>query len=212
MSQRGQLMRLKRTGHNGGPLWAYRYRTGGRDSRRVQRGGFVSEHDAAEALERELERLRRERRVSRSLTVAELVDAYLAQHDVEPVTIEKLRWLLGKAVAAFGGRPVWGAPLGGDRRLADRPLARLPLRRHAGGPPGARTGGGLGHDRRQAGEAGWTTLAARREQRPFGAELDAVATHLSPRYRPMVIFAAATVLRPAESLAFEWRDVDLEAW
>jgi len=79
---------------------------GGRDSTRVQRGGFASERDAAEALERELERLRRERRVSRSLTFAELVDAYLAQHDVEQVTNEKLRWLLGKAVAAFGERPV----------------------------------------------------------------------------------------------------------
>jgi hypothetical protein len=54
-------------------------------------GGFASERDAEEALERELERLRRERRVSRSLTVAELVDIYLAQHDVEPVTIENPR-------------------------------------------------------------------------------------------------------------------------
>ena len=58
-------------------MWAFRYRVAGRDSRRVQRGGFASERDAAEALERELERLRREQRVSRSLTVAELVDAYL---------------------------------------------------------------------------------------------------------------------------------------
>ena len=57
-------------------------------------------------MERELERLRRERRLSKSLTLAELVDVYLAQHDVEPVTIEKLRWLLGKAVAAFGERPI----------------------------------------------------------------------------------------------------------
>ena len=87
-------------------MWAFRYRVAGRDSRRVQRGGFASERDAAEALERELERLRREQRVSRSLTVAELVDAYLGQHDVEPVTIDKLRWLLGKAVAVFGDRPV----------------------------------------------------------------------------------------------------------
>jgi hypothetical protein len=69
----------------------------------------MSERDAANALERELERVRRERRVSRSLTVAELVEVYLAQHDVEPVTIEKLRWLLGKAVAAFGERPVGAA-------------------------------------------------------------------------------------------------------
>jgi hypothetical protein len=106
MSQQGQLIRLKKKGRDGDPLWAYRYRVGGRESKRVQRGGFMSERDAANALERELERVRRERRVSRSLTVAELVEVYLAQHDVEPVTIEKLRWLLGKAVAVFGERPV----------------------------------------------------------------------------------------------------------
>jgi len=106
MSQQGQLIRLKRTGREGKPLWAYRYRVGGRDSKRVQRGGFASERDAAEALERELERLRPEPRVSRLLTVVELVEAYLAQHDVDPVTTEKLRWLLGKAVAVFGERPV----------------------------------------------------------------------------------------------------------
>jgi hypothetical protein len=106
MSQQGQLIRLKRTGREGEPTWAYRYRVGGRDSKRVQRGGFTSERDAAEALERELERLRREQRVARSLTLAELVEAYLDQHDVDPVTIEKLRWLLGKAVAVFGDRPV----------------------------------------------------------------------------------------------------------
>ena len=104
MSQQGQLIRLRRTGRDGEPLWAYRYRVGGRDTKRVQRGGFASERDAAEALERELERLRREQRVSRSLTLVELVDAYLEQHDVDPVTIEKLRWLLGKAVAVFGDR------------------------------------------------------------------------------------------------------------
>jgi integrase len=96
MSQRGQLIRLKRTNGDGEPLWAYRFRLGGRGSKRVQRGGFVSERDAAEALEREFERLRRERRLARSLTFAELVETYLAQHDVEPVTIEKLRWLLGR--------------------------------------------------------------------------------------------------------------------
>ena len=36
--------------------WAYRYRVGGRGSRRVQRGGFPSEQAAAEALERALDR------------------------------------------------------------------------------------------------------------------------------------------------------------
>ena len=91
MSQQGQLFRMKRTGREGEPLWAYPYRLGGRGSERVQRGGFESERDAAEALARELDRLRRERRVSRSLTLAELVELYLLQHDVETVTIEKLR-------------------------------------------------------------------------------------------------------------------------
>src|SRR6266498_277718 len=66
MSQQGQLIRLKKKGRDGDPLWAYRYRVGGRESKRVQRGGFMSERDAANALERELERVRRERRVSRS--------------------------------------------------------------------------------------------------------------------------------------------------
>lgn len=38
--------------------------------------------------------------------LSELVETYLAQHDVQPVTIEKLRWLLGKAIAVFGDRRV----------------------------------------------------------------------------------------------------------
>src|SRR5438876_1802085 len=87
MSQQDQLIRLKRTGRDGESTWAYRYRVGGRESKRVQRGGFASEQDAEEALERELEPLRREQRVSRSLTITELLEAYLAQHDVDPVTI-----------------------------------------------------------------------------------------------------------------------------
>jgi hypothetical protein len=80
MSQKGQLFPLKQTGREGEPLWAYRCRLGGRGSKRVRRGGFASERDAAEALGRELERLRRQRRLSRSLTLAQLVEVYLAQH------------------------------------------------------------------------------------------------------------------------------------
>jgi integrase len=207
MSQQGQLIRLKRMGRDGEPLWAYRYRLGGRDSRRVQRGGFVSERDAAEALERELERLRRERRLSRSLTLAELVEAYLAQHDVEPVTIEKLRWLLGKAVAAFGERPVseirseeiaaWRIALSrGYRFDAMKALRQVRARAVVWGMIDVNPAK-LGVD---------NPSPRRREQRPFEswAELDAVAANLSPRCRPMVIFAAATGLRPAEWLALEW--------
>ena len=53
--QQGQVFQLKRTGRDGEPQWAYRYRAGGRDSKRVQRGGFASERDATDALERALE-------------------------------------------------------------------------------------------------------------------------------------------------------------
>src|SRR5581483_4798391 len=106
MVQQGQTIELTRRGPHGQPLWAYRYRTGGRDSKRVQRGGFASEQDARDALERELERLRRERRITRRLTLSELVETYLDQHDVQPVTIEKLRWLLSKATAVFGDRRI----------------------------------------------------------------------------------------------------------
>ncbi|SRR6266540_2581215 len=106
MMQQGQIFELTSRGRDGERLWAFRYRTGGRDSRRMQRGGFASEEDARVALERELERVRRERRIPRSLTLVELVDAYLVQHDVQPVTIEKLRWLLSKAIAVFGKRRI----------------------------------------------------------------------------------------------------------
>jgi hypothetical protein len=95
MLQQGRVFKLGRD-IDEKSLWAYRFRVGGRGSRRVQRGGFASERDASEALERALERVRRERGCGSALTLIELVDEYLAQHDGEPETIEKLRWLLTK--------------------------------------------------------------------------------------------------------------------
>ena len=214
MSQHGQLVRLKRTGRDGEPTWAYRYRVGGRDSKRVQRGGFASERDAAEALERELERLRCEQRVARSLTLGQLVEVYLAQHDVRPVTIEKLRWLLGKAVAVFGERLV------GELRSEEIAAWRIAI------SPGYRFDATQALRQVLARAVLWGMIdlnpakrgvdnpsPRRREQRPFEswAELDAVSANLAPRYRPMVIFAAATGLRPAEWLALERRDIDPQA-
>jgi hypothetical protein len=95
MLQQGQVFELTTRGRDGERFWAYRFRFrfGGRGSQRIQRGGFLSERDACEALERKLERVRRERRIPRSLTLSELVESYLAQHDVQQVTINKLRWL-----------------------------------------------------------------------------------------------------------------------
>jgi hypothetical protein len=103
MAQQGQVFPLAGQGRDG-TRWAYRYRVGGRGSRRVQRGGFASEQAAVEALERALEQLRREQGLVESPTLIEFVDLYLAQHEGEPETTAKLRWLLGKAVPAFGER------------------------------------------------------------------------------------------------------------
>jgi hypothetical protein len=102
MARQGQVLELKGPGADTRRVLAYRYRVGGRGSRRVQRGGFESEHAAAAALERKLEQLRREQGLVESPTLAEFVDVYLAQHEGEPETTEKLRWLLGKAVRVFG--------------------------------------------------------------------------------------------------------------
>jgi hypothetical protein len=103
MTRQGQVFEFETRDRDGNPLWAYRCRLAGRGSKRVQRGGFTSGSDPRVALGQALERARREQgSPTRSLTLAELVDEYLAQHDVEPATLGKLRWLLRKAVAAFG--------------------------------------------------------------------------------------------------------------
>jgi hypothetical protein len=98
MVQQGQVFPLA-SGNRGETRWAYRYRVGGRGSRRVQRGGFATEQAAVEALERALEGIRRERGLVETPTLAEFVDVYLRQHGGEPETVDKLRWLLAKRCA-----------------------------------------------------------------------------------------------------------------
>jgi hypothetical protein len=73
----------------------YRYRTGGRGSRRVQRGGFQSEQDAVEALERALERLRRTNGTGATLTLAELSDGFREQ-PAQLLDRLRLRVMLGE--------------------------------------------------------------------------------------------------------------------
>ncbi|HET8895300.1 MAG TPA: site-specific integrase [Gaiellaceae bacterium] len=209
--QQGQVFELKRTGRDGEPQWAYRYRTGGRASRRIQRGGFASEQDAIEALERELDRVRREQRIPRSLTFAELVDVYLAQHDVQPVTIEKLRWLLSKAIAVFGERRIgeltsqeiaeWRMNLSPGYRFEATQAVRQVLNRAVVWEMLDINAAKVGVD---------NPTPRRKEQHPFESwdELEQVAAALGPRYGPMILFAAATGLRPAEWVALEKRDID----
>jgi integrase len=212
MLQQGQVFRLSGTDEKS--VWAYRYRVGGRGSRRVQRGGFAAERDASEALERALERLRRERGCGTALTLGELVNEYLAQHDGEPETIEKLRWLLTKPVKAFGTRRL------PELRSQEIAAWRMTI------PPGHRFEATQALRQVLARAVVWGMIDVnpakhgvdnpqrrRTEKRPFEswAELEAVAARLGSRYGPMVIFAAATGLRPGEWIALEQRDIDRQA-
>jgi integrase len=212
MMQQGQVFELKARG--AGARWAYRYRVGGRGSRRVQRGGYESEHAATEALERALERLRRERGLTRAPTLADLVAVYLTQHGGEPETVEKLRWLLAKAVRAFGHRRI------NQLRPADIAAWRMTI------PAGHRFEATQALRQVLARAVSWGMIDVnpakqgidnpqRRgtEKRPFESwdELNALASELGPRLGPMVLFAAATGLRPGEWMALEHRDIDRDA-
>ena len=97
MAQHGQVLKLSARRPDGKAVWAYRYRVNGGRSKRPQVGGFATRAAAERALRQELERLR----PGRQITLAELVEQYLRVHQAAPATIEKLRWLLGKATAEF---------------------------------------------------------------------------------------------------------------
>jgi hypothetical protein len=105
MFQQGQVFKLKAKNIDGQPLWAYRYRLEGRDSARPQIGGFATRAEALKALEKVLARLGPGGRAA-TMTLAELVDEYLEMHQAEPVTIAKLRWLLGKATESLGDKRI----------------------------------------------------------------------------------------------------------
>jgi hypothetical protein len=74
--------------------------------------GLQERQDAQAALERALEKLRRRQGSGRMLTLAELLEQYLAGHEASPSTPEKLRWLLTRSIAAVGRR----ARIAADRR------------------------------------------------------------------------------------------------
>ncbi len=212
--QQGQVFELKKRAVDGRPVWAYRYRTGGPGSRRLQRGGFSSECDAAEALERALEHLRRQNGVGSTLTLKELVEEYLAQYDAEPETIDKLCWLLAKALHAFGGRRLpelrsqeiaaWRMTISAGHRFEATQALRQVLAR-------AVVWGMI--DSNPAKQGVDNPQRRRTEKRPFEswAQLDELAARLGPRYGPPVLFAAATGLRPGEWMALEQRDIDRQA-
>ncbi len=210
MIQQGQVFKLKAKSTGGEPLWAYRYRVAGRGSPRRQVGGFATRADALKALEKVLAQLGPGGRAA-TMTLTELVDEYLEMHQAEPVTIAKLRWLLGKATAALGElrlaelspKDVYAWRLTvpeGHRFEATQALRQVLTRAVVWGliddNPAKR---GVPNPQRRS-----------KEKRPFESwhEIEAVAARLGAVYGPMIVFAAATGLRPSELFALEHRDID----
>jgi len=124
------------------------------------------------------------------ITLGELAEEYLAQHEAEPRTIAKLRWLLAKATRVFGDRCVvelrsdeigaWRTMLPeGHRFEATQALRQLLNRAVAwkiidSNPAKV----GVDNPRRQ-----------HPEKRPFESwtEINAVADPLGALYGPMVV-------------------------
>jgi integrase len=207
MAQHGQVLKLRTRRADGKAVWAYRYRVNGRRSKRPQVGGFATRAEAQRALKRTLQRLR----PGGTITLAELVEEYLQVHQAAPATIEKLRWLVAKATLALG-----------EVRLVDLRAEQICAWRGTL-PEGYRFEATQARRQVLNRAVAWQlieTNPAKRgvanplrrfpEKRPFEswAEIEAVAEHLGPVGDPMVTFAAATGLRPAELVALERRDVD----
>jgi integrase len=208
--QHGQVFKLKTRGVDGQPLWAYRYRFEGRGSRRPQVGGFASRAEAEAALRKMLDRIGPSGGRA-TTTLSDFVEEYLEMHQAAPVTIAKLRWLLGKATCTLGHKRLadlspkdvyaWRLTVAEGHRFEATQALRQVLNRAVEWDlidfnPAKR---GIRNAPRRP-----------REKQPFESweEIEAVAAELGPLYGPMVVFGAATGLRPSELFGLEQHDID----
>jgi len=205
-TQRGQAYKLDAN------RWGLRYYA---DGVRKRKSPFPSKSAALAYFRDVIEpQLRGEPAPVPELTLAEFVTIYLERHaaGVRPRTIENLRWRLGVAEKAFGDNPLrdlermsgeiaaWTSTLSERSRFAIMSALRQAL--------GAAVRWGYLTEN-PAKQAGRNPQPPPRKVRAFTpAEIKAISAELSPRYRPLPAFAAATGLRSEEWQALERRDVD----
>jgi integrase len=189
------------------------------DGVRRRQGGFATKTEARRWLDGKINEVEAARRGEgpphrcEDLCVSEAIKRYLAQHDVDAATNQKLTRQLAQAEAVFGNR----------RLKSLRPDELAEWRRSLSE--------GYRHDvfrafkqlLAQAAHWGWIDASPaefvknpkppRREFEPFESwdDLYAIGAELDPRFAAIPIFATGTALRPEEWIALEQRDVDREA-
>jgi integrase len=202
-AQRGSIFRTP----NG--LWAIRYRDA--HGRRPQETGFRTKGEARLALEEALRRVRLGPLHCPTVTLRELTDAYLRQHEAAPSTLVWIRENMRPAIDRFAELPIgaltvpeiaaWRASLPPGKRYRSHRALRQVLQ------------GALRWRWIEDNPATLVKNPAPRpgEIHPFESwdELDAIADELDVVSGVCVIFLAGTGVRPEEAFGADWSDIDL---
>ena len=202
--QRGQIYRQP------SGLWSIRYYDAHGD--RPQKTGYRTKAEAREALEEALRQVRLGPLHRPRVTLRQLTDAFLEQHEAAPSTLIWIEDNMRPALDQFGDQAIgglkvhqigaWRASLPAGKRYRSHRALRQVLQAAV---------------RWRWIEDNPATLVKNPtpkpgEIHPFESwdEIDAVADELAEAFGSLVIFFVGTGVRPEEGFGAEWSDVDLK--